>query len=338
LLEDRTLLSAMPLVPTPLPAGVPGQFGAANPGQTTENLAVLTPSQTSTNTSPSTTSVVVYGPPAPDPQGEAGTTASNAATGPGQFTPAEIALAQQGFAPEGPFNALSQQTLQFLNAGIPVRLQDLPFLGTEGTGNVRLTLAAPPTLNVSPVLLAAEANGQLPANFASVGGFNRGLLTNEMATLLSGGGGVAQPPGPDAQRQSQPARPERPAPVQPAPEDNEPQEPLAGRYLAPDVGPTAGRDKFPIVLAPEREPERLPGWDMTREAMVAQPVQIQRTAPVVVAAAPPTVVAEPRAPLWNRLVSVACFAAGALGAVWYSDAAGGEATREQFPHLRRRLA
>jgi hypothetical protein len=304
-------------MPSPLPVGVPAQVGAANPGQ---NLAVLTPAQTTTTTGAGSGTTTT---------GTATTTTNPTAAGrQGQFTPAQIAAANQ-LASIEQVPGLSVQTLQFLNAGGPLGLHDLPFVGA-------VTPSGPTTVQGSPAQALAAASGVQPPNVLPVvGGFAPGRLTYELETQLSGGGGgEPMPPAPNAQ--AQPARPERPAPVQPAPDD-EMQEPDDGGAAPPDAGPTADGANVPIILAPENAPEQLPGWDMTREAV---PTPVRPAAePTVTATAPPTAVTqEPPTPLWTRFLSVACFAAGTLGAVWYSDVAGADTTREKFPLLRRRAS
>jgi hypothetical protein len=69
---------------------------------------------------------------------------------------------------------------------------------------------------------------------------------------------------------------------------------------------------------------------------VAQPVAARPQAqPVTPAVAAPRV--EPTAPassLWGRFVAVACFAAGALGAVWFPDVGELGTRREKLLTLR----
>jgi hypothetical protein len=328
---------AGPVVPAPLAVGVPGQFATMNPGQNNQTLAVLTPTQTSTtNTGTTGTSTAVFGTGAP---------VQAARVGSGQFSPAQVALAQQAFATENQLAALTRQSpglttqaLQFINTGAPVRLQDLPFLAGDATGNVNLVPTAPPTQGVAPLQLVAEANGEVPANLAPLGAFNRGLLTARQEILLSGGGGVALGAGPDVQ---QPAVDRHPAAVQPAPDDEEPQEPpAAGTAVVPDAGPAATGDRVPVILAPPaRRSERFPDWEITfrqTPAVVVQRVAAPAARPAV-PAAPPTASSEPSAPLWRRFVSAVCFAAGALGAVWCSDVSGLDEAREKFPVLRQKL-
>jgi hypothetical protein len=369
-LEDRTVLSTG-LTPALLPASplgmsVPGQFSQPQPARVS-SAAV---SQPATGTNPTNgspafpaqatgpagagqsatpTSSTSPAPPAPSTSAASAAPGTFANTGP-TATPAngtvtgaqpagtQAALAQQSAAQEARLAALAAGTplspaaLAMLNAGVAPGPADLPFMNTGATGTVPLTLTAPTTTGLLVPQVAAEANGQLPA---SVGGFNRGLLTYEMEAMLSGGGGgePALLPAPAQPNQGDGAAPARPAPVQMAPDDEiqEPQNP------APDAGPTVNGDAWPILLAPEQGPERLPGWDVLPAAAVkpeavAQPPAMQ---PAVRLEAP-VAAAEPRASLWGRLASVACFAAGALGAAWFPDVREMATRRRKVPVLRPR--
>jgi hypothetical protein len=203
---------------------------------------------------------------------------------------------------------LSSAALSFLSARAVVRAEDLPFLAHPASGAPRVTPTTPPVVNVSLRQVAASAGGQIPA---SLGGFNRGLVTNEIAILLSGGGGGETPAPETAPTNHRGIS----APVRPVSDDM----PLElEQYLAPDVRPVVDGDAIPVLLAPASGPERLPRWEIITPPTERVERRQPAARPATPAVARPEAVA-PRPSLWSRFVSLACFAAGALGAVWFPD-------------------
>jgi hypothetical protein len=288
---------------SPLGMAVPGQFSQQRPA------VVSTAPQTNNNTAVT--------------QPTTGTNPTNGTITGTQPAGTQPARAQQAVAQESRLAALAAGTplppaaLAMLNAGVAPGPAGLPSVGAGATGTVPLTPTTPPTTTLSVPQVVAEANGQVPATLVPLGGFNNGLLTYEMEAILSGGGGgepeaalaAAQP------NQGGGAAPARPAPVQMAPDD-EIQEPQGA---APDAGPTVDGDTWPIVLAPEQGPERMPGWDLLPAAAVMPEAAVPSATRTVARTEAPVAAAEPQPSLWGRFASVACFATGALGAVWFPD-------------------
>jgi hypothetical protein len=313
-----------PIPPVPLGVSVPAQFSqpsaipvvlgnALVPGTTT------TTATTTTATPAGGTTQAVGGTQVPLSLAQLAATEQLLAQG-NQFAAAAAGVSQ----------ALSPGTLSLLNSGAALSTADLPFLPNGGASTLRLTPTTPPIVNVSLPQLATSANGQVPASLVPLGGFNRGLLTYQIEIQLTGGAGPTPEPGPQA---AQPNNGPVPAQVQPAPAD-EPQEPNG--HLVPEVGPAVDGNAMPILLAPENDTERLPGWEIAPPVERMEPVVVPVT-PAVVPATPPvvsTAAVAARPSLWSRFVSVACFAAGALGAVWFPDIRELGTKRESLPVLR----
>jgi hypothetical protein len=294
-LEDRLVLSTGPI---PIGPPVPPAFLAV-PGQFSQPVAG-TP-----------TGGTTAGPGFAAPQGTAGQQAQTNLV-PAREAPT-AALQQNQLASQTNRLAFSPENQQLLAAAEPILLQGLPMLSNETVGTLRLAPATPPPFNVERPQLILGTPGLPPS-----GTLNRAPVNTALLEVALTGGGV--PSLLETPVTEQPTH--RPANdrVFPAPAD-EPQEQAPA---PPSAAPAAGQNvkAVPILLAPASGPERLPAWDLgaaaAAEPAAARPVKPARPVGRAKPAARLTP-AEPAASLWGRMVSLACFAAGALGAAWFPD-------------------
>jgi hypothetical protein len=192
---------------------------------------------------------------------------------------------------------------------------------------------------VPPSILAAQVGTtSLPTE--------QGLLApwmqqqHNLALLLGGGGGSNAMLGPNTRDNPR----ANPGPVvlppngeqeEPAPAGNDTRAPAdqTGPLSQPPAvsAPATDGDARPVLMTAPRAAEKLPGWEIVREAPaeVARPAE---RAAVRVEPAP-----APPAPLWVRVLSALSFAAGAVGAVWVPKFAVTGMNREELLRLRREM-
>lgn len=295
---------------SPLDPAVPGHFAPRSPQPAPRNATVATPTAQQT------------------PPAAAAAQAASPTPAAGQALPESVFIGgfPGGFQTPATSTGFNPFTGQSFFTGNPAAnfLQGVP-------NSTSLANQVPPSL-----LTAQVGTTSLPTE--------QGLLTDWMfqqhnlPLVLGGGGGQNAMLGPNTQ--DNPRVNPGAAALLPNGEQEEPapagdnggttavsaDQPGQVDQPASVPAPVTGGDDRPVLLTRPSAAEKLPGWEIVREA----PAEVARPVPRAAEPAP-----EAPAPLWVRVLSAVSFAAGAVGAVWVPKFGATGMRREELLILRR---